>query len=315
MAQELWDRAQAQIAQNLKGIRNGRQAASPSLLKGLLFDDAGNRMSPSHAVKRGRRYRYYVSQAILQHRKHEAGSVIRVPAHEVEQIVTSHVDRLVTDPTRLIESLEMRPGDETLRQGIMRACRRYAYERNGAPSATSASLVRAALARVSLGESGIELVIARQGLLQTLLGGVGQGQRVKAADLEMAAGPDEIALHIPVSLKRRGSASTLIVPAAESGIEERQPNAALLKAVARGHVWAHKLVTGEVRSLRALGELVALPERYVSRIVRLGFLEPSLVKTILNGRQPKQRARDSLWNPSLGWKHSGLSERSGLAVR
>lgn len=315
VAQELWDRAQAQIAQNLKGSRNGRRAASPSLLKGLLFDDAGNRMSPSHAVKRGKRYRYYVSQAILQHRKHEAGSVIRMPAHEVEQIVASHVDRLVADPTRLIEKLGLRPGDETLRQAIMRACRRYAHERSGAPSAASASLARVALATVSPGKSGIEIVIAKVALLRTLLGGTGQGQRVKDAYLETGAVPDEIAIHIPVSLGRRGSASALIVPAAESGLEQRQPNAALVKAIARGHVWAQKLITGEARSLRALGELGGLSERYVSRIVRLGFLEPALVQAILTGRQPKQRVLDSLWNPPLGWKHSNFSGRSGLAGR
>ena len=301
VAQELWDRAQAQIAQNLKGSRNGRRAASPSLLKGFLFDDAGNRMSPSHAVKRGKRYRYYVSQAILQHRKHDAGSVIRVPAHEIEQIVTSHVDRLVADPKRLIESLEMRPGDETLRQAIMRACRRYAYERNGAPSATPASLVRAAISRVSLGESGIEIVIAKPALLRTLLEAASQGQRMKTSDLETDAGPDEIVLHIPVSLGRTASKSTLIVPAAESGLEEREPNATLVKAIARGHVWAQKLVTGEVRSLRALGELVGLPERYVSRIVRLGFLAPELAQAIIDGRQSKQLALRSLWNPPLDW--------------
>jgi len=45
---------------------------SDALLAGKLFDDRGNRMSPSHAAKGGRRYRYYVSQAILQGRKHRS---------------------------------------------------------------------------------------------------------------------------------------------------------------------------------------------------------------------------------------------------
>ena len=43
-------------------------AKSPSLLVGLLYDDQGNRFTPSHAVKRGKRYRYYVSQAAIHHR-------------------------------------------------------------------------------------------------------------------------------------------------------------------------------------------------------------------------------------------------------
>jgi hypothetical protein len=42
------------------------------------FIDAGNRMSPTHSNKLGVRYRYDVSQAILQKRK--ADVVARVPA-------------------------------------------------------------------------------------------------------------------------------------------------------------------------------------------------------------------------------------------
>lgn len=58
------------------------------ILAGLLHDDAGNHMSPSHANKKGVRYRYYVSQALLQHRKAEAGTIARVSAPEVEAAVT-----------------------------------------------------------------------------------------------------------------------------------------------------------------------------------------------------------------------------------
>jgi hypothetical protein len=47
----------------------------------------GNRMSPTHANKRGVRYRYYVSHAILQNRKAEAGNIARVPAPEIETLV------------------------------------------------------------------------------------------------------------------------------------------------------------------------------------------------------------------------------------
>lgn len=57
------------------------------ILAGLLHDDAGNHMSPSHANKKGVRYRYYVSQALLQHRKAEAGTIARVSAPEVEAAI------------------------------------------------------------------------------------------------------------------------------------------------------------------------------------------------------------------------------------
>jgi site-specific DNA recombinase len=50
-------------------------------------------MSPTHANKRGVRYRYYVSHAILQNRKTEAGSVARIPAPEIETLVCDGVRR------------------------------------------------------------------------------------------------------------------------------------------------------------------------------------------------------------------------------
>ena len=62
---------------------------SPHLLTGKLFDDRGNLMSPSHANKKGVRYRYYTSQALLQGRQQDAGSVARVSAEEVERLVIS----------------------------------------------------------------------------------------------------------------------------------------------------------------------------------------------------------------------------------
>src|SRR5207249_2902347 len=63
------------------------------LLAGLLFDDRGNRMSPTHANNKGVRYRYYVSHALLQNRKAEAGSIARVPAPEVESLICDGVRR------------------------------------------------------------------------------------------------------------------------------------------------------------------------------------------------------------------------------
>jgi hypothetical protein len=77
------DRVQRLLAEHAQRTMASCQN-SDSLLAGKLFDDHGNRMSPSHAAKGGRRWRYYVSQAVLQGRKHEAGSVARVPALEIE---------------------------------------------------------------------------------------------------------------------------------------------------------------------------------------------------------------------------------------
>ena len=67
--------------------RSKVRLSSPSLLVGKLFDDRNNPMTPTHANKQGVRYRYYVSHALLQGRKDEAGFVARVSASYVEQLV------------------------------------------------------------------------------------------------------------------------------------------------------------------------------------------------------------------------------------
>ena len=80
---DLFDAVQAKLAASAN-TRQLRLKASPSILAGRIHDDRGNRMTPTHTNKQGARYRYYVSHAILQKRTDEAGSVSRVPAHDIE---------------------------------------------------------------------------------------------------------------------------------------------------------------------------------------------------------------------------------------
>jgi site-specific DNA recombinase len=82
---QIWDRVQRQLADHAKG-KNRSYQDSDALLAGKLFDDRGNKMSPSDAAKGGRQWRYYVSQAFLQGRKQDAGSVARAPAEEIEHV-------------------------------------------------------------------------------------------------------------------------------------------------------------------------------------------------------------------------------------
>ena len=64
---------------------------SDALLVGRIFDDRGNRMSPSHARKRGVKYRYYLSSALLEGRHDQSGSTRRIPAAEIEALVIRSV--------------------------------------------------------------------------------------------------------------------------------------------------------------------------------------------------------------------------------
>ena len=77
--QELWDKVQDRLRANNKVRRSGSNSKSPSLLVGLLYDEEGNRFTPSHAVKGGKRYRYYVSQAAIHHRRNRQGRTNQNP--------------------------------------------------------------------------------------------------------------------------------------------------------------------------------------------------------------------------------------------
>src|SRR5271156_915454 len=97
--QETWDRVQALLAEHGKRTAGSREH-SDALLAGKLFDDQGNRMSPSHAAEGGRRWHYYVSQAVLQGRKQEAGSVARVPTMVIQRRVAEAVRAALSDSNR-----------------------------------------------------------------------------------------------------------------------------------------------------------------------------------------------------------------------
>jgi site-specific DNA recombinase len=83
---DLFEVVQAKLteqANNHKSVRSTTEA----LLTGRIFDDRGNRMTPSHARKGGMKYRYYLSSALLHGAANRAGSVSRVPAVEIEALV------------------------------------------------------------------------------------------------------------------------------------------------------------------------------------------------------------------------------------
>jgi site-specific DNA recombinase len=91
--QNVWDRVQRQLAEQTQKMKAPTQDVH-SFLAGKLFDDRGNRMGPSHAAKGSRRWRYYVSRALLKGRKQDVGSVTRIPAAQIEKQVEEAVSEI-----------------------------------------------------------------------------------------------------------------------------------------------------------------------------------------------------------------------------
>ena len=105
MARTLFDAVQQKLTDQWTARTSVRNAGD-HLLSGVLFDDAGHRMVPTHATKAGIRYRYYVSLPCLHGDAKTAnvGKVARVPAADIEDVVVRTLN----------EHLKSRPGMPTL---------------------------------------------------------------------------------------------------------------------------------------------------------------------------------------------------------
>ena len=102
---DLFEAVQRRLAEQRNGYRAAR-ASPEALLADRIFDDRGNRMSPSHSRKGSTRHRYYVSSALIQGRPQSAGSVTRVPAAKVEAIIVDCVRRHI-GPDAPVDNTEL----------------------------------------------------------------------------------------------------------------------------------------------------------------------------------------------------------------
>jgi DNA invertase Pin-like site-specific DNA recombinase len=115
----LFEAVQEKLAEGAV-LRKLRRSSSPSMLAGRIFDDRGNPMSPSHANKKGVRYRYYVSQALLQNRKAEAGSIARVSAPDVEALVAKAVTKALRNNQEMAQTSDFAPDRDLISRRVER---------------------------------------------------------------------------------------------------------------------------------------------------------------------------------------------------
>jgi hypothetical protein len=86
----------------------------------MLFDAEGKRMTPSYAVKQGTRYRYYVSRPLITQDQRESSTALRIPAAEIEHLVTSRMRQWLLDPSGVYQSTRL-PDPAAQRRLIARA--------------------------------------------------------------------------------------------------------------------------------------------------------------------------------------------------
>jgi DNA invertase Pin-like site-specific DNA recombinase len=99
---KLWDRVHAILKESPRKRAASTKAQTPALLKGVIFDEYGRAMSPTHTRKGGRLYRYYVSQTAIKQSSEGQADHIRVPAGEIERIVIDQIRRLLVSPELVV---------------------------------------------------------------------------------------------------------------------------------------------------------------------------------------------------------------------
>src|SRR5262249_54516195 len=93
----LWEEVQTVLAANRVDRETGAHGRHPSLFTGMVFDETGERMTPTHAVKKGTRYRYYVSASLVTGAKSHRSNGRRIPAGNLEGLVINRVRSFFAD--------------------------------------------------------------------------------------------------------------------------------------------------------------------------------------------------------------------------
>ncbi|KAA2234742.1 recombinase family protein [Salinarimonas soli] len=162
---ELWDKAQAILAEGARTRAGTTRAQTPALLKGLIFGPTGHAMSPTHTRRRGRLYRYYVSQAVLKGAR-DACPVGRVPAGEVEAAVVAQVRGLLQTPEIVVRTWRAarEAGAAITEAEVRSALANLDGLWDELFPAEQARIVGLLVARVDVGTEGISIALRTEGL-------------------------------------------------------------------------------------------------------------------------------------------------------
>jgi site-specific DNA recombinase len=275
----LWDAVQAQLAENTVERGAGIRVKNPSLLAGLVFDGDGWHMTPTHAVKNGRRYRYYVSHPLIAGTRAE-GAGLRLPAAEIEQIVTNRIRRLLSQPTSLFEILEAHASEPMLQQVLIARAAELAEEWARTSPLRMRVILLALVRRVDIDPNEV-IVHLHPRRLTALLEG-----RLIADGSRPVDDEPTLPLAHPVQLRRAGKEVRMVIDHTDPFAPPAQPDPSLIKAVVSAHRFNEKLLRGGVAKFADLAKSEKLHRSYYSQILRLAYLAPDITTAIFEGRQP-----------------------------
>ena len=286
----LWQAAQTQLAANRVDRSIGAGVQHPSLLAGLIFDGGGRRMTPTHAVKKGMRYRYYAS-AIEGNDARDQPKPLRVPAGDVEALVADRIRALLSSPSDLGDIIAPSEFDAHVQHSIIGRGKEIVAGWTQLASVNMRTLIRAVIERVIVEADNIQLHVRRTGILQILGSDAGNDpSQVEAAQ----SADDIIVLAINAQLTRRGKGMRLVLGDAQP--EETDPE--LESLLRESFSIRDQLLSGSDDSIEAMSKRLGLPKGYLTSHVRLTWLAPDIVAGLLKGQHPVELTKAQLLSKS-----------------
>ncbi len=303
---DAWEAVQRQLTSQAVRARGQASAQSPSLLAGLIADEAGAPLTPTHANKKGRRYRYYVSRTLVagpnaepapsttdrKPRRQEADTW-RLPASEIETLVVDAVHELLIDQSRLMDQLGLGRLRPDALDAALAAAAQLADALKGASGLEQRDLLQAIVERVEIGAERVIVGVKANALRREL--GVLDRSAIDAAD------EDLLAITIPIRLARRGSELKLVL----ADRPEARRDRGLIGRLARGYLWFEELRTGAVSSLAEIAEREGIEVPMVRRACDLAFLSTDMIEAILAGEQPVELNSEAFkvaYPLPIGWE-------------
>jgi site-specific DNA recombinase len=292
--QPLWDAVHSQLADNTAERSSGTRSRQPSLLAGLLFDPDGNPMTPTHAVKKGTRYRYYVSRPLITKDRGARSAGLRIPAAEIEQLAMGRVRQWLLDPASIYQAAGF--SDASAQRRVVARAAEIGKIWPELPGTRQSALVTALIERIDVGADQIE-IRTRPTQLGAFLDGA-------AAPSPSATDDETQTLCAPIRLRRSGREIRMLIDSTDPSAIAK-PNPRLIKLLIRAHRFHATLVGSPGVPFAALAKQEGVSRSYFTRLVRLNYLAPDITKAILDGHQPPYLTADKLLANSrlpLAWQ-------------
>jgi hypothetical protein len=290
----LWDQVQAILAENRVNREVGSYAKQPSLLAGLAFDETGERLTPSHAVKKGTRYRYYVSRSLIVGAAKDHSKGRRIPAGNLENLVINRLRAFLMDQGAILDSIRHEHPDGTNQKHLISRGRQIAEELPTMAPEHIRAMLMALVVRVDLKPDRVEIKMRRQSLIELLHAqSTGPSRQGRKSDKESE---DILTLKVKACLQRVGREMRMLV---ENADDRTLADPGLLRIIARAHDIQARLMQSTDLTLHATASQERVTPGYVSRLLRLPLLAPDIVTAIVDGKNPPQLTAKKLMRLAL----------------